>query len=436
MRLTQQHIPTNADLQARRTAAIARGVATATPLFASRASNAEIWDVEGQRYIDFASGIGVLATGHCHPRIIEAVRRQLECFTHTAFQVMAYESYIALAERLNERAPFKGAAKSVLFTTGAEAVENAVKIARVATGRPGVICFTGAFHGRTQLTMTLTGKMSPYKRGASAFATDVLRIPFPAEYRGVTPEQSLNALESLFYSDVEPSRVAAIIIEPVQGEGGFHVAPPEFLQALRRICDTHGILLIADEIQSGFGRTGRMFAIEHAGVEPDLVTVAKSLAGGFPLSGVIGRANIVDAVEPGGLGGTYGGSPIGCAAALAVLDVIDQENLLARAEAFGTAIRARLGEFMLRREGAPIANLRGVGTMIGFDVVKSYDDPQPDGMGAKLVAARAMDAGLIVLTCGAYGETIRLLPPLTTSDALLNEGLDVLIDALRRSSQQ
>lgn len=436
MRVTQPHVPANAELQARRTAAVARGVATATPLFAARADNAEIWDVEGQRYIDFASGIGVLATGHRHPRIVEAVRRQLECFSHTAFQVMAYESYVELAERLNGIAPFKGAAKSVLFTTGAEAVENAVKIARVATGRPAVISFSGAFHGRTLLTMTLTGKMSPYKKGASALAPEVFRVPFPAEHRGVSVEDSLKALAALFYSDVEPSRVAAIVIEPVQGEGGFNVAPPELLQRLREVCDMHGILLIADEIQSGFGRTGRMFAIEHSGVEPDLVTVAKSLAGGFPLSGVIGRAHIVDAVEPGGLGGTYGGSPIGCAAALAVLDVIEQERLLARAEAIGTKIRERIGALMRTNAGATIANLRGLGAMIGFDIVKSPTDRSPDGIGAKLVAARAMDAGLVVLTCGTYGETIRILTPLTASDATLDEGLNILVESLRNSSTQ
>lgn len=436
MRVTQPQIPANENLQARRTAAVARGVATATPLFAARAENAEVWDVEGQRYIDFASGIGVLATGHRHPRILQAVQQQLDCFSHTAFQVMAYQPYVELAERLNDIAPFKGAAKSVLFTTGAEAIENAVKIARIATGRPAVISFSGAFHGRTLLTMTLTGKMNPYKRGTSALAPDVFRVPFPIEHRGVRTEDSLKALDALFYSDVDPNRVAAIVIEPVQGEGGFHVAPPELLQGLRKVCDTHGIMLIADEIQSGFGRTGRMFAIEHSGVEPDLVTVAKSLAGGFPLSGVIGRANIVDSVEPGGLGGTYGGSPIGCAAALAVLDVIEEEKLLARAEAIGKKIRERISELMRTNVGASIANLRGLGAMIAFDIVKSATDRSPDGIGAKLVAARAMDAGLVVLTCGTYGETIRILTPLTASDAILNEGLDILVESLRRSSTQ
>ncbi len=433
MRVNQQQASANEVLHARRNAAVARGVATATPLFASRADNAEVWDVEGQRYIDFASGIGVLAPGHRHPRIVEAVERQLRSFTHTAFQVMAYEPYIELAERLNAIAPFKGAAKSVLFTTGAEAVENAVKIARTATGRPAVIAFSGAFHGRTLMTMSLTGKMMPYKRGAGSLAGDVFRLPFPVEHRGITVEHSMRALESLFYTDVEPSRVAAIIIEPVQGEGGFHVASPALLQALRKVCDTHGIVLIADEIQSGFGRTGRMFAIEHSNVEPDLITIAKSLAGGFPLSGVIGRANLIDSVEPGGLGGTYGGSPIGCAAALAVLDVIEEEKLVARAEVIGRTIRARIGELGREKEGAAIANLRGLGAMVGFDVVTSPEDPRPDGIGAKLVAARAMDGGLVVLTCGTFGETIRLLTPLTISDAILDEGLKILLNAVRQT---
>ncbi len=428
---TNQSKISNAMLLARRNAAVARGVATATPLFAARAENAELWDVEGARYIDFASGIGVLATGHRHPRIAQAAVNQIEKFTHTAFQVLAYEGYIELAERLNALAPFQGAAKTVLFTTGAEAVENAVKIARIATGRSGVITFSGAFHGRTMLTSALTGKVMPYKQGVGSLTTGVFRLPFPIEHRGIRVEDTMRALESLFYSEIEPTKVAAIIVEPVQGEGGFHVAPKELLQALRRVCDQHGILLIADEIQSGFGRTGRLFAIEHSGVEPDLVTIAKSLAGGFPLSGVIGRAAVMDAVQPGGLGGTYGGSPIGCAAALAVLDVLAEENLLARAETIGRTIRARIEAVAQENGGAPIENLRGLGAMLAFDIVKPDASRTPDGVGAKLVAARALDKGLIVLTCGTYGETIRLLVPLTISDAVLNEGLDILVDAIR-----
>lgn len=423
----------NSALLARRSAAVARGVATATPYFAASAENSHIADVEGRRYIDFASGIGVLATGHRHPRVVQAVSDQLGLFTHTAFQVMAYEQYVALAERLNAIAPFKGPAKSVLFTTGAEAVENAVKIARIATGRAAVISFTGAFHGRTMMTASLTGKIVPYKQGAGASAPEIYRLPFPIEHRGITVEDTKRALSSLFYGDVEPQRVAAIIIEPVQGEGGFHVASAELMKALRELCDTHGILLIADEIQAGFGRTGRMFAIEHTGVEPDLVTVAKSLAGGFPLSGVIGRAGIMDAVEPGGLGGTYGGSPIGCAAALAVLDVIKEEGLIERAQRIGAVIRSHIERRMAASDGAPIANLRGRGAMLAFDVMKERGSNEPDGARAKRVAALALEAGLIVLTCGTFGETLRILVPLTVAEADLDRGLQILCDVIARA---
>jgi len=413
-----------ADLAVRRNAAVPRGVATATPLFAAASSNAEIHDTDGRRYVDFASGIGVLATGHRHPRILEAVSEQLSLYTHTAFQVMAYEPYVELAERLNTIAPVRGAAKTLLLTTGAEAVENAVKIARIATGRRAVIAFSGAFHGRTMMTLALTGKVTPYKRGMGSLGGDMYRIPFPVSHRGISVEATLNALEALFYGDVEPSQVAAIIIEPVQGEGGFHVAPTALLKKLREICDAHGILLIADEIQSGFGRTGRMFAIQHSGVEPDLVTLAKSLAGGFPLSAVVGRAAIMDSVGPGGLGGTYGGSPIGCAAALAVLDVIAEEKLLSRADVIGTRIRLKLAQLAERTDIVPIANVRGLGAMIGFDL--------PDGTAAKEVATRALELGLIILTCGTNGETLRILVPLTVSDVVLDEGLEILMRALVR----
>lgn len=422
------------DWLARRHAAVARGVATATPLFAASALDSELRDLEGRRYIDFAGGIGVLATGHRHPRVVRAVAEQLARFSHTAFQVVAYPEYIELAERLNALAPFSGPAKSVLFTTGAEAIENAVKIARVATGRPAVIAFSGAFHGRTALTSSLTGKMVPYKKRAGAPVPDIYRLPFPADHLGVGLADTLRALDCLFHTDLEPERVAAIVIEPVQGEGGFHVASKELLRALRGRCDQHGIVLIADEIQSGFGRTGRMFAIEHSSVEPDLVTVAKSLAGGFPLSGVIGRASLMDSVEPGGLGGTYGGSPIGCAAALAVLDVFREEGLLARAEAIGRTVRRAIDELTDGPGDVPIANLRGLGAMLAFDVVRSRRDPRPDGPAAKRIAAATLERGLIVLTCGGNGETIRLLMPLTIADAVLDEGLGILTGAIAQAS--
>lgn len=422
---------TNSSLLTRRLSAVPRGVSTATPLFAAKAENGELWDVEGRRFIDFAGGIAVLNTGHRHPKVMAAVQAQLEGFTHTAFQVVAYESYIALAERLNALAPIDGPAKTILFTTGAEAAENAVKIARAATGRSAVIAFTGGFHGRTLLTMALTGKTLPYKRLFGPMPGEVFHAPFPVAHYGVTVEDSLRALEHIFRADVEADRVAAIMLEPVQGEGGFHAAPPEFLHALRAICDKHGILLIDDEVQAGFGRTGKMFGIEHSGVKPDLIAVAKSLAGGFPLSGIIGRADIMDAAEPGGLGGTYAGSPVACAAALAVLDVIEEEGLLARADLLGARTKARLKTFVGRNDLRPIAGIRGPGSMIAFDLVLTHGGHEPHGPAAKAVTTKALEHGLILLSCGVHGETIRLLYPLTMELAVLDEGLDRLEDALR-----
>lgn len=421
----------NAALQARRVAAVPRGVASATAIFATRGENSELWDAEGRRYIDFGGGIAVLNTGHRHPRVMAAVAAQLERYTHTAFQVTAYEPYVELAERLNALAPIEGPAKTILFTTGAEAVENAVKIARAATGRSAVIAFSGGFHGRTLLTMGLTGKTAPYKHRFGPMPAEIHHAPFPIPHYGVSEEDSLRALDFIFRADVEPERVAAIILEPVQGEGGFHAATPGFMRALRDLCDRWGILLIADEVQAGFGRTGRMFGIEHTGVKPDLITVAKSLAGGFPLSGVIGRAEIMDAAEPGGLGGTYAGSPVACAAALAVLDVIAEEGLLARAETLGARTRARLTAFEARNDLRPIAGVRGPGAMVAFDLVTSRGSRDPDGAAAKAVTAKALDRGLVLLSCGTHGETVRLLFPLTISDPLLDEGLDLLEDALR-----
>lgn len=419
----------NATLLERRRDAVSSGVASSTAIYADRALNAEVWDVEDRRYIDFAGGIAVLNVGHRHPRVIAAVQDQLQRFTHTAFQVLAYEPYIALAERLNALAPIEGPAKTVFFTSGAEAVENAVKIARAATGRPGVIAFTGGFHGRTTLTSALTGKVAPYKRMFGGSPANIFHAPFPIAEHGVSVEDSLRALNFLFAADLDPGSVAAIILEPVQGEGGFHTAPPALMTALRALCDRHGMLLIADEVQSGFGRTGKMFGAEHWSVRPDLITVAKSLAGGFPLSGVIGRAALMDFVEPGGLGGTYGGSPIACAAALAVLDVIEDEALCARADEIGARLRNRIAGFSGRNDLAPTANLRGPGAMIGFDIVGL--DGRPDGAAAKAVAVRALARGLILLTCGVSGETLRILAPLTIPFDQLDEGLDILEDSLR-----
>lgn len=423
-------IMSNADLLDRRNAAIPRGVANATPLFIDRASNAEIWDVEGNRYIDFAGGIAVLNVGHLHERVVDAVKQQLTRFSHSAFQVMGYGSYLELAERLNGLAPFGGPAKTILFTTGAEAAENAIKIARAATGRSGVISFTGGFHGRSALTGAMTGKVMPYKWQFGPSLPDVFHVPFPGPTNGVTVEDSLKAMDFIFTADVHPQNVAAIIIEPVQGEGGFNVAPPELLKALREICDAHGIKLIADEVQCGFARTGKLFGIEHSGVEPDLITVAKSLAGGFPLSGVIGRAELMDVVEPGGLGGTYGGSPIGCVAALAVLDIIRDEKLADRAIAMGRRMESRIIGWASREDLMPVSAPRGLGAMIGFDIMDPADRARPLPFGGKIVAENARKAGLIVLNCGAKGEVVRLLTPLTAPDTLVDEGLDRLEEAL------
>jgi len=420
----------NSDLHTRSQNAVPIGVATATRIFADQAENAEIRDVEGRRYIDFAGGIGVLNTGHRHPVVMERVQRQLERFTHTAYQVVPYEPYVELAERLNGLAPGLTPKKTMFLTTGAEAVENAIKIARAHTGRPGVIAFSGSFHGRTLLTMGLTGKVAPYKLGFGPFPADIFHIPFPMANHGVSEADSLNALKSLFKVDVEPDRVAAIIIEPVQGEGGFYIASPEFLQKLRAICDEHGIVMIVDEVQSGFARTGKTFAIEHAGIEPDIITVAKSLAGGFPLSGVIGKADIMDAPGPGGLGGTYGGNPVSCAAALGVLDVIEDEDLNARSQALGETVVKRLTQIAARNDIPTIGEVRNLGGMIAFELMKGPNSDEPDAGMAKTLCATALDNGLILLSCGIFGNTIRILVPLTAPDEIINEGLDLIETSL------
>jgi 4-aminobutyrate aminotransferase/(S)-3-amino-2-methylpropionate transaminase len=426
-------MPTNADLARRRAAAIPRGVGNALQVYADRAANGEIWDVEGRRYIDFASGIAVLNTGHLHPRVQGAVAAQLARLSHACFQVTPYENYVALAERLNALAPGPGPWKTIFLTTGAEAVENAVKIARYHTGRPAVIAFGGGFHGRTLACMSLTGKVQPYKAGFGPMLPDVYHAPFPVEYHGISVAQSLAAIEQLFKADVDPQRVAAIIIEPVQGEGGFYPAPPAFLRALRELCDRHGIVFIADEIQSGFARTGRMFAIEHAGVVPDLITVAKSLAGGVPLSGVIGRADIMDAPPAGGLGGTYAGSPLGCAAGLAVLDVIESEDLCARAERQGSVLRARLED--LRSRWSCIGDVRGLGAMVAMELVRDRRADAPDADLTRALVQAAGRRGLVLLSCGVYGNVIRFLAPLTLPDAQLAEGLAILEAALEDAAK-
>ena len=414
----------------RRAKAVSRGIGMGAPVIAARAENSEIWDVEGNRYIDFGGGIAVVNTGHRHPKVMKRVYEQLEKFTHTCAMVMPYEPFIEVCEKLNAVAPISGEKKSALVTTGAEAVENAIKFARAYTGRSDVIAFNGGFHGRTLLGMALTGKVVPYKAKFGPMPGGIWHVPFPVAHHGVSVDDTMHAIEWLFKADVEPSRVAAIIIEPVQGEGGFYVAPKELMVRLRKLCDDHGIVLIADEIQSGFGRTGKFFAMEHYGVEPDLMTAAKSLAGGFPLAGVVGRAKIMDAPDPGGIGGTYAGNPIACAAALGVFEAFETEGLLDLALKQGEIIMKRMQSVKAKGRGMPIGDIRGLGAMCAFEMVTEHGGTKPDAAGAKALAAKCLERGLLILTCGVYSDTVRLLTPLTAPEAVLNEGLDILESAI------
>ena len=413
----------NTEIAARRADAISRGVGVTTQVYAQKAENSEIWDVEGKRYIDFGAGIAVVNTGHRHPKVIEAVKTQLDAFTHTCHQVVPYENYVQLAEKLNAAVPGDFKKKTVFVTTGAEAVENAVKIARAATNRSAIIAFTGGFHGRTFMGMTLTGKVQPYKVGFGAMMPDVFHVPFPVELHGVTQEVSLDVLEKLFKADVDPSRVAAFIVEPVQGEGGFYEVPRAFMVKLREIADKYGILLIADEVQTGFARTGKMFAMEHYGVVADITTMAKGLGGGFPIAAVTGRAEIMDAPGPGGLGGTYGGSPIGVAAGLAVLEIIAEEGLCDRATNLGNRLKQRLSSLI--GSVPQIADVRGLGFMnaVEFNIAGTKT---PDADFTNKVRARALEKGLILLTCGVYGNVVRFLAPVTIQDDVFGEALDIL----------
>ena len=417
----------SSDLKARQTAAVPTGVGS-KGIFVARAENSELWDVDGRRFIDFAAGIAVVNTGHRHPHVIQAVQKQSELFAHTCFHVASYESYISLAERLNKLAPGDFAKKTIFLNSGAEAVENAIKIARIHTRRSAVIAFAGGFHGRTLLAMGLTGKVLPYKKGFGPFPAEIYHAEFPNAYHGVSTEDALASIDQLFHSDVDPKSVAAIIIEPVQGEGGFNVAPHDFLHAIRKLCDEHGIVMIADEVQSGIARTGKMFCVEHAGVVPDLITVAKGLGGGFPISGVIGRASIMDSSHAGGLGGTYGGNPISLAAAHAVLDVIESEGLYARATRVGAAMRARLDA--LAAEVPAIGNVRGVGAMVAFELVTDRQSRQPDAKLTAAIVAEAEKRGLILLSCGTAANVVRLLSPLTIQDTVLEEGLAILAESV------
>lgn len=419
---------TSTELKSRKAAAVPNGVGT-KGIFVTKAQNSELWDVDGRRFIDFAAGIAVVNTGHRHPKVMAAVAKQAEAFAHTCFHVASYESYVSLAERLNAAAPGDFAKKTLFLNSGAEAVENAIKIARYYTKRSAVLAFSGGFHGRTHMTMGLTGKVMPYKRGFGPFPAEVYHAQFPQPYHGVTSEQALADIDRLLHGDVDPQSVAAVIIEPVQGEGGFNVAPPEFLRALRRLCDDHGIVLIADEVQAGMARTGKMFSIEHSGVVPDLITTAKGLGGGFPLSAVTGRASIMDSVHPGGLGGTYGGNPISIAAAHAVLDVLAAEDLCGRAILVGQKMRSTLEA--LQKQFTCIGDVRGLGAMVAFELVKDAATKEPDADLTASIVAHAEKRGLVLLSCGTSANVVRLLAPLTIPDTVLDEGLAILVEAVK-----
>lgn len=418
---------TNAELHQRRLDATPRGIGVMAQFFIDRAQNSELWDVEGRRFIDFAGGIAVLNTGHCHPKIMAAVREQTERFTHSCYQVVPYESYVSLAEKINRLTPGTHRKKTAFFSTGAEAIENAVKIARAFTKRSGIIAFSGGFHGRSMMAAALTGKVAPYKIGFGPFPGEVFHARFPVPLHGVSVQDSLDDLHHLFKCDIEASRVAAIFLEPVQGEGGFYMAPPEFMRALRALCDEHGILLVADEVQSGFGRTGTWFAMEHYDVLPDIITMAKSMAGGTTLSAVSGRAEVMDGPAPGGLGGTYAGNPLGIAAAHAVIQVIEEENLLARSKALGDKLKVRINA--LKTRFPQIAEVRGPGSMIAIEL-NNPATGKPDADLTKRVQALALEQGLILLTCGVYFNVIRCLYPLTIQDGVFDEALEILENAL------
>lgn len=419
---------TNAQWQARKEKVVAKGMPNLSTAYIENAENALLTDIEGNEYIDFAAGIAVTNTGHSHPQIISAVKEQLDKFSHTCSMVTPYTSFVELAEKIVEIAPGEGDKKAVFLTTGAEAVENAVKVARAHTGRSGIIAFKGGFHGRTNMCMGLTGKIAPYKAGFGPFPNEIYHLPFPNAYHGISEQQSLDALNDLFACDIEPSRVAAIIFEPVQGEGGFYQAPATWAQKLREVCDQHGIVLICDEIQTGFARTGKMFASEHLGVVPDLTTMAKGIAGGFPLSGIVGKAEIMDSANPGGLGGTYAGSAIGCVAGLEVLKIIESESLCLRAEQVGQTFAELMTA--MQKELPHIGDIRQVGAMIAMEL----NDPgtkEPLVALTKKLVANANKAGVVLLSCGVKGNVIRFLPPLTIEDELISKGLDIVRSELQ-----
>ena len=420
--------PRSREIVERAGRAVAKPLALTFPIVADSARGVTITDVDGNTFIDFAGGVGTLNVGHSHPDVVAAAQEQLDHFSHTDFTIVPYEVYVTLAERLAAHVPISGPVKAAFFNAGTEAVENAVKFARLATKRSAVICFEGGFHGRTYLSLSLTSKMQPYKEGLGPFSPEVYRLPFPYEYRGVTAADALAALDRAFIEQVAPDSVAAIVVEPVQGEGGFVVAPPEFMAGLRAACDKHGIVLIADEVQTGFGRTGRFFACEHYGVEPDLVCVAKSIAMGLPLSGVLGRAEIMDAGSPGSVGGTYVGNPVAIAAALAVLDVFESEGLVERSGQIGEVIRARMLSWQER--WPVIGDVRGLGAMLAIEFVSDWATRTPAPELARAVIDKALARGLLLISCGIHSNCIRELVPLVITDAELDEALAVWEEAL------
>ncbi|EAA6140563.1 4-aminobutyrate--2-oxoglutarate transaminase [Salmonella enterica subsp. enterica serovar Corvallis] len=424
---------TNNALMQRRHNAVPRGVGQIHPIFAERAENCRVWDVEGREYLDFAGGIAVLNTGHLHPGIVSAVEAQLKKLSHTCFQVLAYEPYLALCERMNQKVPGDFAKKTLLVTTGSEAVENAVKIARAATKRSGAIAFSGAYHGRTHYTLSLTGKVHPYSAGMGLMPGHVYRALYPCPLHNISDDDAIASIERIFKNDVAPEDIAAIIIEPVQGEGGFYAASPAFMQRLRALCDQHGIMLIADEVQSGAGRTGTLFAMEQMGVAADITTFAKSIAGGFPLAGVTGRADVMDAIAPGGLGGTYAGNPIACAAALAVLDIFEQENLLQKANTLGKTLRDGLME--IAETHREIGDVRGLGAMIAIELFENGDPGKPNATLTADIVARAREKGLILLSCGPYYNILRILVPLTIEASQIRQGLEIIAQCFDEAKQ-
>ncbi|EGE4655868.1 4-aminobutyrate--2-oxoglutarate transaminase [Salmonella bongori serovar 40:z35:-] len=425
---------TNKALMQRRDDAVPRGVGQIHPIFAERAENCRVWDVEGHEYLDFAGGIAVLNTGHLHPAIISAVETQLKKLSHTCFQVLAYEPYLALCERMNQKVPGDFAKKTLLVTTGSEAVENAVKIARAATKRSGAIAFSGAYHGRTHYTLSLTGKVNPYSAGMGLMPGHVYRALYPCPLHGISDDDAIASIERIFKNDAAPEDIATIIIEPVQGEGGFYAASPAFMQRLRALCDQHGIMLITDEVQSGAGRTGTLFAMEQMGVAADITTFAKSIAGGFPLAGVTGRAEVMDAIAPGGLGGTYAGNPIACAAALAVLDIFEHENLLQKANTLGKTLRDGLME--IAETHHEIGDVRGLGAMIAIELFEKGAPGKPNAALAADIVARARDKGLILLSCGPYHNILRILVPLTIEAPQIRQGLEIIAQCFDEAKQR